>query len=175
MTSTKFANLHQVHSSILMSQALRGGAKIQCCDTNLQVGDLQVCILGMAGMPGTYLVDNAGVNWSDQEFATVIGAVRRGDNDLAVASVSGWIKDGTGKICGSSCVLGRMTAEELKGRRSALGLSQSEFADLLPMSVRTYQGWESGRFPVPPFIGRLLASVEADLDAGRRALKKKRA
>ena len=42
-----------------------------------------------------------------------------------------------------------MNNVELRQTRERLGLSVKKMAEALQMSVRTYQGWESGR-PIPP-------------------------
>jgi transcriptional regulator with XRE-family HTH domain len=52
-----------------------------------------------------------------------------------------------------------MTGVELKRRREEMGFSQSEMAKALRVSVRTYQGWESGR-PFPDFLEMALDSVK---------------
>jgi DNA-binding transcriptional regulator YiaG len=56
---------------------------------------------------------------------------------------------------------------ELKRRRESLSLSQSQMAQALLVSVRTYQGWESGR-PFPAYLELALCEVE------RRVKKKKK-
>lgn len=48
------------------------------------------------------------------------------------------MKAGKGKVVVSSAV-------EAREAREATGLSQSQFASLLGVSVRTLQGWEQGR------------------------------
>ncbi len=53
-----------------------------------------------------------------------------------------------------------MTASELKEARLRLGLSQSKMADALATSVRTYQGWESGRYEIPGVVSLALQWVE---------------
>jgi len=38
-----------------------------------------------------------------------------------------------------------MTSDELRTKRKSLGLSQSQMADALRVSLRTYQGWEHSK------------------------------
>lgn len=45
-----------------------------------------------------------------------------------------------------------MTADELKEWRYRMGWTQTEAAAALNTSVRTYQGWEQGRYPAPGLI-----------------------
>lgn len=54
--------------------------------------------------------------------------------------------------------------------RMAAGLSQSEFARLLGVSVRTLQGWEQGRREPTGAARVLLRIAERDPDALRNAL-----
>lgn len=42
-----------------------------------------------------------------------------------------------------------MTHSELKEARLRLGLTQTQMADALATPVRTYQGWEAGRYSIP--------------------------
>ncbi len=57
-----------------------------------------------------------------------------------------------------------MTAAELTARRAALGLSQSQFAAALGISVRTIQEWEQGRRTPRPSIASLIDRVIAELE-----------
>ena len=66
-----------------------------------------------------------------------------------------------------------MTPEELKTKRSQLGLTQAELADMLPISLRTYQGWEFGRYSIPSLIDRALVSIESEVKAARSRAGKK--
>lgn len=52
----------------------------------------------------------------------------------------------------------------IQQRRAALGLSQSEFAAALGISVRTLQNWEQGhRTPrLSGMVERAIAALEAD-------------
>lgn len=56
----------------------------------------------------------------------------------------------------------KITPTELKARRAALGLSQSELAALLPINLRTYQAWEAGRYDPPSLLHRALKSIEQE-------------
>jgi len=63
-----------------------------------------------------------------------------------------------------------MTADKLKARREALGLSQSEMAEALRVPLRTYQGWESAvkkKTPIPDIV---VTAINGDF---KKRLKKK--
>jgi transcriptional regulator with XRE-family HTH domain len=62
-----------------------------------------------------------------------------------------------------------MTGAELKTKREKLGLSQSEFAELLPVNLRTLQDWESDRRPSlpPPYFYRALRDLEVEVKRKR--------
>lgn len=64
-----------------------------------------------------------------------------------------------------------MTASEIKQMRLALGLTQSQFAALIPaVSLRTLQGWESGRYtPRPATLEYVRDRVRREMD--RRQLE----
>lgn len=53
-----------------------------------------------------------------------------------------------------------MTKEELKKRRERLGLTQSEFADVLGFASNTVSGYETGRTEIPKFLELVLESLE---------------
>lgn len=47
------------------------------------------------------------------------------------------------------------TPEEIRARRVALGLSQSQAADLIHATDRTWEGWEQGRRRMHPGLWEL--------------------
>ena len=51
-------------------------------------------------------------------------------------------------------------AKEIKNMRANLRLSQSEFAQLLPVSVKTIQAWEQGQKTPSPLASKLLQLIE---------------
>jgi DNA-binding transcriptional regulator YiaG len=53
-----------------------------------------------------------------------------------------------------------MTATDLKSRRAALKLSQSEMAQALRVNLRTYQAWEGGRYSLPGHLDLALRYLE---------------
>jgi DNA-binding transcriptional regulator YiaG len=53
-----------------------------------------------------------------------------------------------------------VTAAELKSRRAALKLSQSEMAERLRVNLRTYQAWEGGRYSLPGHLELALQYLE---------------
>jgi putative transcriptional regulator len=57
----------------------------------------------------------------------------------------------------------------IKERREALGMSQSQFARALNVSVRTLQGWESGRGTKRPHMAGLVERAIAQIEAERAA------
>jgi DNA-binding transcriptional regulator YiaG len=59
-----------------------------------------------------------------------------------------------------------VTPDELKRRREALRLSQSELAEALGIHKRTVAAWEQGRQKMPPFLALALESL------GRKAARK---
>lgn len=59
-------------------------------------------------------------------------------------------------------IFNRMTSEELKNWRELNNLSQSQLAERLPVSIRTLQGWEQGRFKIPEFLERALRDIEKE-------------
>lgn len=56
-----------------------------------------------------------------------------------------------------------MTPDEIKSYRSRLGLSQSELARRLPVSVDALQNWEIGRRRPPEYLPRALADLEREM------------
>jgi putative transcriptional regulator len=52
--------------------------------------------------------------------------------------------------------------QEIKNIRAKLGVSQAVFAQLLSISVKTVQAWESGASNAPPLACRLLDEVDSD-------------
>lgn len=56
-----------------------------------------------------------------------------------------------------------MTAAELKAWRERLNLSQASAADKLGCSRRSLQHWESGTYPVPPYIDMAASAVSMNL------------
>ena len=57
-------------------------------------------------------------------------------------------------------------SERLKAARSALGLSQQKLSDLLDISRRNIENWESGVNAPPEWAGRLvLKELERMIDA----------
>ena len=56
-----------------------------------------------------------------------------------------------------------MKAIEIKRIRARLELSQSEFAELIDVSVRTLQDWEQGRHEPNAAAARLLELANAGL------------
>lgn len=55
-----------------------------------------------------------------------------------------------------------MTNAELKERREALRLTRAAFAALLGVPARTLEGWEQGRFRVPPHLDRAIRDLERE-------------
>lgn len=56
-----------------------------------------------------------------------------------------------------------MTPDELRTRRTALGMSQSQLAAALGITEKRYQAWEVGRNTIPPFLGLALDALGAYL------------
>lgn len=56
-----------------------------------------------------------------------------------------------------------MTKEELIALRTKYQLTQTGMADALGLSVRTYQGYEAGRSPVPEIVAKCAPGYLADL------------
>lgn len=56
-----------------------------------------------------------------------------------------------------------MTGDEIKDWRERRRLSQAKLAELLPVSIRTIQGWEQSQHPAPTFIAAALVGVEVQL------------
>lgn len=54
-----------------------------------------------------------------------------------------------------------MTPAELKLRRAALGMSQSQLATALGITEKRYQVWEVGRNAIPPFLHLALDALAA--------------
>jgi DNA-binding XRE family transcriptional regulator len=53
-----------------------------------------------------------------------------------------------------------MTPTELRERRRALGMSQAKLAAALGITETRYQGWETGRNGIPPFLHLALDALE---------------
>ena len=66
-------------------------------------------------------------------YQTIVREVEQGFLDKGLARINKFLNDGVEK--------GKVTTEA----REKTGLSQSQFAALLGVSVRTLQGWEQGR------------------------------
>jgi DNA-binding transcriptional regulator YiaG len=54
-----------------------------------------------------------------------------------------------------------MTSAELKEARLRLGLTQTQMADALATSARTYQGWEAGRYEIPGPVSLAIKWVQS--------------
>ncbi len=61
-----------------------------------------------------------------------------------------------------------MTAEELRKRRSALGMSQMRLATALGVHVTTVIGWERGRHPMPRYLPLALTELERNQPPARQ-------
>ena len=55
----------------------------------------------------------------------------------------------------------RLTGESIRAAREAENLSQAELAEKLGVSLRSVQGWESGRVPQPKHRRELAAWVQS--------------
>lgn len=55
-----------------------------------------------------------------------------------------------------------MTADDLKARREALGLTQAELAERLGVNRRSLEAWEAGRYrvPHPRLLDQALTALE---------------
>ena len=62
-----------------------------------------------------------------------------------------------------------MNADELRQWRHARGLSQAALARRLGVPVRSYQQWESGRRPVPPWLEPFLDCLDRAATAPKPA------
>ncbi|MDR0929128.1 MAG: helix-turn-helix domain-containing protein [Oscillospiraceae bacterium] len=56
----------------------------------------------------------------------------------------------------------RYTPEEIKMIRSGLGMTQSVFADVIGVSKRTVESWETGRFSPDGAARRLISVLQQD-------------
>ena len=54
------------------------------------------------------------------------------------------------------------TAEEIKWTRERLRVSQAVFAQLLGVSIKSVEAWESGTNPPPGPVNRLLEEINLD-------------
>lgn len=54
-----------------------------------------------------------------------------------------------------------MNKEELKKRREALGLTQSELAGIIGVVSNSVSGYETGRQEIPKYMGLVLEALEA--------------
>lgn len=59
----------------------------------------------------------------------------------------------------------RMTPEDLRDRRRALGLSQKGLADIFDVKQATFSQWENGVRPVPTWVEAEVAALEDSQDA----------
>lgn len=57
----------------------------------------------------------------------------------------------------------RLSKEEFKAKRVAMGLNQSELAKALGANSTTVSRWETGSNAIPPYIYRALADIEREL------------
>jgi putative transcriptional regulator len=57
---------------------------------------------------------------------------------------------------------GQYSAEQIKGLRQRLGVSQALFAQFLAVSVDLVQAWEQGKSVASPMARRLLDDISAD-------------
>lgn len=64
----------------------------------------------------------------------------------------------------------KVTPPDVKAVREQIGLSQSEFAQLLHMSVKTLQNWEQHRRNPTGPVSALLKVVQAAPDVALKAL-----
>ena len=56
-----------------------------------------------------------------------------------------------------------MTADELRARRKAAGLTLRETAERLAVALRTVQGWEGGERKISPAMAKLIeAEIKPD-------------
>ncbi len=55
-----------------------------------------------------------------------------------------------------------ISAEDIKGTREALGMSQGVFALVLGVSIKTVQSWEAGRYIPDGAARRLITMLQAD-------------
>ncbi len=62
-----------------------------------------------------------------------------------------------------------MDRHELRRRRKALGLKQSELADVLGVAENTVLRWEIGRLPLPSLLSLAIEAIEARVAAGGRS------
>ena len=68
-----------------------------------------------------------------------------------------------------------MTPEELRARREALGLSQSDLARPLGVPPLTVWKWEHARQKAPAIMDMALRGVEATLQTDRQRARARRA
>lgn len=57
----------------------------------------------------------------------------------------------------------KITPEVISGLMTLHSLTRSQLADLMPMPKRTLEGWLSGRYVIPAYIGRALRDLDREL------------
>lgn len=63
-----------------------------------------------------------------------------------------------------------MTELTIKALRAQTGMSQSQFADHFGVSVRSLQGWESGKKPPQGMVGMMARILELENEQKKSSL-----
>lgn len=61
----------------------------------------------------------------------------------------------------SFCIIGIMDKTDLKNRRERLGLSQTEFGEIIGKTQNTVSRYESGSMPIPKWLSIVVEHLEA--------------